>query len=154
MTTSPMMEISHDHSRDDSDESSDGGSISSSSGGGGGGGSSGKNRKTTKHVKHTMRRLMTIYVDYDEDAILAILTPKERLELMKDGGLDLRDDMADMERRSSVRALELDDDVIVGEEGCVRKKRKRKMSSSGTNLDTPNRPSKQIGLKATKSTTV
>jgi hypothetical protein len=104
--------------------------------------------------RHTMRRLMTIYVDYDEDAILAILTPKERLELMKDGGLDLRDDMADMERRSSVRALELDDDVIVGEEGCVRKKRKRKMSSSGTNLDTPNRPSKQIGLKATKSTTV
>jgi hypothetical protein len=50
-----------------------------------------------------------INVDYNEDAIHAIFTPKEWMELIKDGGLNLCDDMAELAPTSLV-GVEDDDE--------------------------------------------
>jgi hypothetical protein len=48
------------------------------------------------------------YVEYNEADILSVLTPKEREELMKEGGLQLMDDAADV-ARGSLSGVEWDD---------------------------------------------
>jgi len=164
ISSSPVMEMGNDHHRDDT-------SHGSKEGSGGGGSSTMKNRKIKRVKAYDEEIDDYIYVDYNEDAILAILTPKERMELMKDGGLDLRDDMADLARTALV-GVEYDDDDDNGEGS---KKRKRKVgltidtsSSAGTtpttmpttntrdssnkaNLETPARPSITNWLKELKA---
>jgi 23S rRNA (cytosine1962-C5)-methyltransferase len=159
-------DIANDHSNHPLNDSADGSKegINSSS-------SSVKNRKIKRVKAYDEEIDDYIYVDYNEDAILAILTPKERLELMKDGGLDLiHDDMAELARYSLV-GVEYDDEND-NDNGEGSKKRKRKVglgndnmsSSAGTiptttntrgnnkaNLDSPSRPSITNWLKELKA---
>lgn len=63
------------------------------------------------------------YVEYNEADILAVLTPKERAELMKDGGLNLVDDAADVVR-GSLSGSEWDDGDYIEEDGVKMKRNK------------------------------
>ena len=49
-------------------------------------------------------------------AVLALLTPKEHQELAKEGGLDLRDKMAEI-ALDSLAGMEWDDEETVGGDG-------------------------------------
>lgn len=73
------------------------------------------------------------YVEYNEADILAVLTPKEREELMKDGGLDyLEDDKADLVK-GSLSGSEWDDGGYDEEEDGVplnKKKSKRNVNNA------------------------
>jgi 23S rRNA (cytosine1962-C5)-methyltransferase len=151
-------DIANDHSNHHRDISSDGSRENSS------GSSSVKNRKIKRVKAYDEEIDDYIYVDYNEDAILAILTPKERLELMNDGGLGLlRDDMAEL-ARSSLVGVEYDNDND-NDNGEGSKKRKRKVGlgndtiptttttrgNKKANLDTPSRPSITNWLKELKA---
>ncbi|KAL3816029.1 hypothetical protein ACHAXA_010334 [Cyclostephanos tholiformis] len=82
----------------------------------------GNNNKTRRIKAYDEEVDDYTYVEYDEDDVLALLTPKERLELAKEGGLDLRDEKAVM-ARDSLMGIEWDDDDDGGV-GVVRKKRR------------------------------
>ena len=64
------------------------------------------------------------YVEYNEADILEVLTPQERAELMKDGGLKLADDEAEIVKES-LSGTEWDDGGY--EDGEPTKKKRNKM---------------------------
>jgi len=114
------------------------------------------------------------FVEYNEDDILAVLTPEERAQLMKEGGLNLFDDLAD-EAKGALAGAEYDDggEDEFGDDGSSKKKKKKKMkggastsssSAAGAaaavassfprmqaNIDTPSRPSLVNWLKQLKA---
>ncbi|KAL7481679.1 hypothetical protein ACHAW6_007359 [Cyclotella cf. meneghiniana] len=99
------------------------------------------------------------YVEYNEADILAVLTPEERAELMKEGGLNLRDDAADV-ARGSLSGAEWDaaeDDHDVNEDDGSKKKKKRSIERSVPRLKanivdlTSSRPSLVSWLKQLKA---
>lgn len=106
------------------------------------------------------------YVEYNEDDILAVLTPEERAELMKEGGLNLLDDFADV-AKGALAGAEYDDEDEEDDFGMggSKKKKKKKSKSSGAaaaalassfprmqaNIDTPSRPSLVNWLKQLKA---
>jgi len=115
------------------------------------------------------------FVEYNEDDILAVLTPEERAQLMKEGGLNLFDDLAD-EAKGALAGAEYDDggEDDFGDDGSSKKKKKKKMkggastsssSAAGAaaaavassfprmqaNIDTPSRPSLVNWLKQLKA---
>jgi len=114
------------------------------------------------------------FVEYNEDDILAVLTPEERAQLMKEGGLNLFDDLAD-EAKGALAGAEYDDggEDEFGDDGSSKKKKKKKMkggastsssSAAGAaaavassfprmqaSIDTPSRPSLVNWLKQLKA---
>mmetsp|Transcript_21022 Transcript_21022/g.41991 ORF Transcript_21022/g.41991 Transcript_21022/m.41991 type:complete len:951 (+) Transcript_21022:207-3059(+) len=110
------------------------------------------------------------FVEYNEDDILAVLTPEERAQLMKEGGLSLFDDLAD-EAKGALAGAEYDDggEDDFGDDGSSKKKKKKNMKSSSSpsagaaaavassfprmqaNIDTPSRPSLVNWLKQLKA---
>ena len=117
------------------------------------------------------------YVEYNEDDILAVLTPEERAQLMKEGGLNLLDDMAEV-AKGALDGAEYDDgeDDYSNDDGSMKKKKKKKSDSGGSssssnssagtsalaaasssfprmkaNIDTPSRPSLVNWLKQLKA---
>lgn len=118
------------------------------------------------------------YVEYNEDDIMAVLTPEERAELMKEGGLNLLDDFADV-AKGALAGAEYDDedydDDDFGMDGSKKKKKKKKKGGGGggnspssgaaaaaaavassfprmqANIDTPSRPSLVNWLKQLKA---
>ncbi|KAL7492071.1 hypothetical protein ACHAWT_001404 [Skeletonema menzelii] len=109
------------------------------------------------------------YVEYNEDDILAVLTPEERAQLMKEGGLNLVDDFADV-AKGALAGAEYDDEDEYDEfsdDGSKKRKKKKKMNDGGSsspsaalapsfprmqaNIDTPSRPSLVNWLKQLKA---
>eukprot|EP00571_Detonula_confervacea_P000436 CAMPEP_0172313562 /NCGR_PEP_ID=MMETSP1058-20130122/20446_1 /TAXON_ID=83371 /ORGANISM="Detonula confervacea, Strain CCMP 353" /LENGTH=949 /DNA_ID=CAMNT_0013027225 /DNA_START=52 /DNA_END=2898 /DNA_ORIENTATION=- len=62
------------------------------------------------------------FVEYNDDDIMAVMTPEERAELMKEGGLNLDDDMADM-AKGALAGTEWDDGL--NDDGTKKKKKKK-----------------------------
>jgi hypothetical protein len=104
------------------------------------------------------------FVEYSEEDVLAVLTPEERAELMKEGGLNLFDDKADMAKGALAGAEWDDEEDFYNDDGSSKKKKKKNKggsSSSGTststlprmeaNIDTPTRPSLVNWLKQLKA---
>lgn len=98
------------------------------------------------------------YVEYSEADVLAAMTPEERAELMREGGLNLMDDAADLARGSLSNAeWDDDDDYESNDVGAEKKKMKRKDMSSvprmkGDILDTSScRPALVSWLKQLKA---
>ncbi|KAL7531521.1 hypothetical protein ACHAXR_004092 [Thalassiosira sp. AJA248-18] len=81
------------------------------------------------------------FVEYNEADVLAVLTPEERDELMKEGGLSMVDDMADV-AKGVLAGAEWDDggdDDGLYDEGSSssskKKKKKKKSMADNTNND-------------------
>ena len=67
-------------------------------------------------------------------AVLALLTPKEHQELAKEGGLDLRDKMAEI-ALDSLAGMEWDDEETVGGDGGGGGGGKKRKNGRRTNVD-------------------
>lgn len=70
------------------------------------------------------------YVEYDEDDVLALLTPRERLELTKEGGLKSSDALAEA-AREALAGAEFDDDREGGGGGGGAGGKKKKRGKRG-----------------------
>ncbi|KAL3805203.1 hypothetical protein ACHAW5_003626 [Stephanodiscus triporus] len=87
------------------------------------------------------------YVEYDEEDVLALLTPQERLELSKEGGLKLSDEMAENARGALLVGKDDDHDV-----GSVARRRRRGESGKNVVVDdghgdiTPAAPTSRASL--------
>lgn len=109
------------------------------------------------------------YVEYNEDDIWAVLTPEERAQVMKEGGLNLFDDLADV-AKGALSGVEWDDENDSSDDGSNNKKKTKKkggVSSSNSsigrtalsasvprmkaNIDIPSRPSLVNWLKQLKA---
>ncbi len=124
-----------------------------------------KSNNNMKRVKAYDEKTDTFdFVEYSEEDVLAVLTPEERAELMKEGGLNLLDDKADM-AKGALAGVEWDDEEdFYNDDGSSKKKKKKNKgdsSSIGTstsalpkmeaNIDTPTRPSLVNWLKQLKA---
>eukprot|EP00804_Cyclotella_cryptica_P004070 CCRYP_020220-RA/>CCRYP_020220-RA protein AED:0.03 eAED:0.03 QI:809/1/1/1/1/0.66/3/724/523 len=98
------------------------------------------------------------YVEYNEADILAVLTPEERVELMKEGGLNLSDDAAEVAKGSlSGAEFDADDDPDDNAIHGSKKKKKRSMERAVPRMKanildlTASRPSLVSWLKQLKA---
>jgi len=96
------------------------------------------------------------FVEYNEADVLAVLTPEERAELLKEGGLSLDDDMADI-AKGNLASVEWDDEENEESLDSNSKKKKQKnkesisRSSERANLNSYTRQSLVSWLKDLKS---
>ncbi|KAL7467670.1 hypothetical protein ACHAXS_007912 [Conticribra weissflogii] len=81
------------------------------------------------------------YVEYNEADILAVLTPEEREELMKDGGLNLSDDFADAAKGALARAgddgLNDDENGFFDDDSNIKKKKEKRMTNASEQNNIP-----------------
>ncbi|KAL9180771.1 hypothetical protein ACHAXT_011224 [Thalassiosira profunda] len=104
------------------------------------------------------------FVEYDESDILAVLTPEERAELMKEGGLKLDDAMAEAAKGALAGAEYDDDDESAGlydesiAENSASSENKKKSAATAVaatrmraNINPPSRPSLVNWLKDLKA---
>mmetsp|Transcript_3052 Transcript_3052/g.6704 ORF Transcript_3052/g.6704 Transcript_3052/m.6704 type:complete len:1021 (-) Transcript_3052:92-3154(-) len=130
------------------------------------------NNKGNKRVKaYDVETDDFTYVEYNEADVLAVLTPEERDQLIKEGGLNLDDDLAEAVKGAISRTEYDDGDDEEEEEGLLdgTKKKKKKKKTNNTNpaaaaatttaarprakanISTPPRPSLVTWLKTLKS---
>ena len=65
------------------------------------------------------------YVEYNEADVLSVLTPEERAELLKEGGLSLNDDFADI-AKDVLAGSEWDDGLNDDNDGLIKNKKMKK----------------------------
>ena len=83
-------------------------------------------RSKSKRVKAYDEQLDDFtYVEYNEADVLSVLTPEERAELLKEGGLSLSDDLADI-AKDVLAGSEWDDGLNDDNDGLIKNKKMKK----------------------------